>query len=169
LDCIEDLAKIFFYLAAPSAAWVALFTWQRELKGKTKYAITKQILALVIQIRGHIKIAQFRAKGVRSSRNKLACYKWLEESQLKAAELSTEVEIHWGADDSKPLGDLCAKLIDLSFVAQSYEPFSSDAEEYDNKLSKEYQEVLDGLDDTFNTEIERNLSEIKSKFKKHVQ
>ena len=143
MDCIgiENIAKIFFYLAAPSAAWVALFTWKRELKGKSKHEVAKQILGLVIQVRVNIKSAQFQAIGVRSSKNKLACYEWVNKCQFKAIELATEVEIHWGTDE-EPLKNLCIQLFELSFVAQSYEPYNHEFEEESIKSLKEYQEIL---------------------------
>lgn len=54
MENIETLAKIFFYISAQLAAWVALFTWKRELKGKAKHDIAKEILTLLVQLRSYI-------------------------------------------------------------------------------------------------------------------
>ena len=171
LDCIESVAKIFFYIAAPLAAWAALFTWKRELKGKAKHEVAKEVLSLVVNLRSFLHWVQFRSKMVSSRKNIMNNYERLRDYFTKASELSIEVDIHWGNEESKLVTSLVNRLMDLDFIVSNYDPEDLIGEKtgIDKERVMEYLKVINGEDIEYNKETETILSDIERKFRKYVQ
>lgn len=171
LDYIESIAKVFFYVAVPLAAWVALFTWKRELKGKAKHDVAKELLALVVRLRSYIYLAQLRSKVVSSRKNKMMCYERIQEYFFKTSELAVEVNVHWGKEESQLVSDLAYRLIDIDFVVSNYdsEDLVGEKAGIDKDRLKEYLKIIDGNDSEYNKETDEVLSAIENKFKNYVQ
>lgn len=171
MECIESIAKILFYIFAPLAAWVALFTWKRELKGKTKHDIAKDLLALIVRLRGFIYWAQIRSKMVSSRNNKMDNYKKLKEYLVQASELVVETSVHWGKEDAKLVSAITNRIIELDFAVSNYDPEDLIGEKMgvNKELVERYRKVIDGEDDEFNKETEKVFSTAENRFKKYVQ
>ncbi|MCJ8348290.1 hypothetical protein [Moritella sp.] len=167
LDTIESIVKIFFYIAAPSAAWVALFTWSRELKGKAKHDVAKDLLVLVIQIRSFLTAAQFHSKFVSSRQNKIKKYEWIKDYFSKTSVLCTEVKVHFKKDEPELVNELLRMLVSLDFIVCNYDPKDL-LEGYSVEESKVNLEIIDGNNTEFNRDAEDIFVSIENKFRKYV-
>jgi len=171
LNTIESFGKIFFYIAGPLAAWTALFTWKRELKGKVKHDISRELLALVITVRSFLSAAQLSSQAVSSRKNKIGNYKWLHDSFSKASQISLDVKVHWNRGEPKLVNELLNLLISLDVIVSSYDPADLIEDKFgvDIEQVRSYLKIIEGKDSEFNSEAEKVFSAIEDKFRKYVQ
>ena len=171
LQCIESISKIFFYVAGPSAAWFALFTWKRELKGKSKHATAKSILSFIARIKGKINSTHLRVAFISRIESKRECYRWVAKDCVIASDLAVDTMVNWGEKEAQLIYEISQILFELDFVVSSYDPSDLIGEQIgvNKELVMNYGKIVDGIDKKYYREFNERLDNIENRFRRYVQ
>ena len=165
ISIIREIVQILFYIAAPTIAFYGLYSWRRELLGKSKYELSKNILKSLYKVRDEIIKCQSdsylfanrysyseRRRGESETRNETAIlnsmyfyqkrFERIKSEVDKMIEYQIEAEASWGQAVSNVINEIFKVVNEFGLAIHFYHGIKLELEQINRLPDEEEKEYL---------------------------